>query len=45
MKETEELVFTSIANRLVILRREERRSMKTLGIETQTRTISTFTHK
>lgn len=45
MTGTESLVFGSVANRLVVLRREEGQFVKTLGVEVQQRTISTFTPK
>ena len=41
----EEMTFSQVSNRLVVLRREERMATKTMGIEAQTRTISTFTPK
>lgn len=45
MANTEEFTFALVANRLVVLRREERMTTKTLGIEAQQRTIATFTLK
>ena len=42
---TEDLVFAPASNRLVALRREERQTMKAMGIESQQRTLATFTPK
>ncbi len=42
---TEELAFSRVADRLVVVRREESQSGKGMGFELQTRTISTFTIK
>jgi hypothetical protein len=45
MNTTEELTFSVLANRLVVLRKEERMATKTLGMELQQRTIATFAPK
>lgn len=42
---TEELSFSSLGHRLVVLRREERMASKAMGIEAHTRTVSTFQPK
>lgn len=42
---TEDLSFSPLGNRLVVLRREERMASKAMGIEAHTRTISTFVPK
>ncbi len=43
MQEQEEFSFTASAGRLLLVKHEERKNAKTLGIETQQRTLSTFT--
>lgn len=45
MLKHDDLTFAFAADRLVISRREERVNMKTLGVETQMRTLYTFTPK
>lgn len=45
MLKQDDLTFAFIADRLVISRREERVNMKTLGVETQMRTLYTFAPK
>jgi len=45
MNSTEELTFSPLANRLPVLRREERVDVKTLGVGSQMRTVCTFSLK